>query len=655
MKCQECVAKLPYNIKTRIEAYWRKHQDLDKEQKDTPLSQLLIDPAMVQCVYTRLFRLERDLLKCIIQFMGYESFTLEQLEKRVSSSYSGAECRVALIRLQQKGIVFTYSKAWGEHIYMIPADTFPLWIQACFTPFHTSKKQTEITDLLSPEHANASFELLTLVSYTALNGLPLTQRGTVHKRHVQKLQQELVIQDGDFQVMDLKYAHQEIYPPAFAILLDIALRIGLLDHEAEAVTIQTDILQNWLKLSPQRSAQLSLLTFQETHMPQEIWLQLAWMSLWGLPIGEWILVKDLLRWMQTNQVFMPEEDLEQELIDRGFKPLAAMGWLDIGADAEGLKYFRLSVTQGETNIKQYNEHLYVQPDFEIMVPPHVPLAVHWELMLFADLIQRDQVSRYRLSQASVDRAYQQGRKSEDILSFLQSSSVKIPDNVNYSIEDWYQQFGRLSIEKVTLLKCKDKELADQLMEQAIFMQSIIEPLNELVFVVKADQLPALEKWLIRQGIARSEPQTEQPQQAYLKMEETARVADQLPSLQTDRKVRGLVYSRGAVHYYTSLDVIPAVEDVYPSMDQIPSLWLKALRPYHHSIRREMVEQALAYKALLKINKKGESVHFTPVQVTEKADGWAVRGLQNKKEITLFHQDWEEMQLILPGINDNNEV
>jgi hypothetical protein len=125
--------------------------------------------------------------------------------------------------------------------------------------------------------------------------------------------------------------------------------------------------------------------------------------------------------------------------------------------------------------------------------------------------------------------------------------------------------------------------------------------------------------------------------------------------QSDQKVKGLVYSKGSVHYYNPLDRIPTVQDIYPAMERIPSLWLQSPRAYHQSIRKEIIEQALAYKAFLNIKRNGQSVRFVPTKMMEERDSWAVQGLENRSEVILSSQDWEEMQLILPGINDNNEV
>ncbi len=655
MNSYECLAKLPGHIKDTVTSYWKQYGSPNDE---TSTEDLMNDKKTVQHVYAQLFGLERKVLNLILGTVGYSPFSQEQLEQHAAGRMSGAECKVALIRLQQKGIVFTFSKAWGEHIYIIPVDSFPLWTAAAFTPFNREVKNPDITEQLFHQHPGLTYDVLQLLSYGTLYELSLTQKGTLLKRHLQKLQASFMLKDAHLSGLALHYAHQETYPPAFAVIADLAFRLGLLMYETEALSINRTMLEQWLKLTVSEADRLILISFLETHVPQNIMVQHLWMNLWNVPKGEWISIQDYVSWLK-QQDFMNEGMLEPADAEKWLQPLSALGWIEIGKTGDQFTFFRVSSNLSDPHSDQRQhldepfEPMYVQPDYEVLVPPHVPLWMHWELLLISELLSRDQVSRYRLTKESIHRACEKGRSESSILDFLKRHSLMLPEHVEWSIKDWCSQFGQMTIQDVTLLRCKDRSVAELLKTQEQFRDSILEAISEVDFIIKAEHLEAFEKWLAKRSMTPVTQRKEERPKSYLQVNVDQQLTHST-RFTSDRQVKGLIYSKGAVHYYHSPDTLPDIADIYPSMDRIPALWLQSFRPYHHSVRKEMVEHALAYKALLKLNRNGKAVTFAPTQLSEQPDGWVVKGIEERRAVTLSPQEWQEMQLILPGINDNNE-
>ena len=89
--------------------------------------------------------------------------------------------------------------------------------------------------------------------------------------------------------------------------------------------------------------------------------------------------------------------------------LSGLGWLDLGENGEGELVFRWSVKpvfahqNGESRLGA-EELFYIQPDFEIIVPPEVSFRVRWELELYCENVAMDVMSIYRLSRASIAAA-----------------------------------------------------------------------------------------------------------------------------------------------------------------------------------------------------------------------------------------------------------
>ncbi|MNI99475.1 hypothetical protein D3C73_1585640 [compost metagenome] len=65
----------------------------------------------------------------------------------------------------------------------------------------------------------------------------------------------------------------------------------------------------------------------------------------------------------------------------------------------------------------------------------------------------------------------------------------------------------------------------------------------------------------------------------------------------------------------------------------------------------MILKALEWKACLKLRKSGADTVFIPIRLDGIRDDWAVTGFEQLSEVRISPDQWEEMQLILPGIND----
>jgi hypothetical protein len=114
--------------------------------------------------------------------------------------------------------------------------------------------------------------------------------------------------------------------------------------------------------------------------------------------------------------------------------------------------------------ESWDGHVYVQSNFEILVPCTVTPRVLWSIDAFADLQKPDQMMVYKLSRNSVYRAMLHSYMPGAIEAFLTThSKTPVAQNVSYSISHWGTSYGRIEFEETILLKCDTEELADELM------------------------------------------------------------------------------------------------------------------------------------------------------------------------------------------------
>jgi hypothetical protein len=97
--------------------------------------------------------------------------------------------------------------------------------------------------------------------------------------------------------------------------------------------------------------------------------------------------------------------------------------------------------------------------------------------------------------------------------------------------------------------------------------------------------------------------------------------------------------------------IPSRNDVYPSWQMFPPLWWKECRVYHTSTRKEIVQLAIEWKAVLKLCNEYNEWTMIPKQVQEHDKGWNLMGWVQSDFVTYSQDQWQSMQLILPGFDD----
>lgn len=612
--------------------------------------------------YQALLPLERKVLKLIIDKVGYKPFNLGQLEQNINSTIVGAELKLGLLHLRQKGIVFTLRKTWGEHVYMIPRDTFASWYRLFMEDsfnFNSLAKTDKEIELIHDSRSSMAHDVFYLLIYIAKNGLPITQKGTISKRHLQKIITKINVRDEDLQGMSLQYAGQELYPPSFAVIYDAALRLRLLQQEVERVVLHESFVPRWLKNSAEQMQESLYQMWTQLHIPSLTGVQHFTLILEQMPRGQWFLLDPILNYLVEDGM-IPKDSRQDFLItleEEWLNPLSGLGWIEKGKTKTHQVALRWTASQ-----EGGDQQFYIQPDFEILVPFTVPFKVLWELDCIAEHKQSDRVSRYLISKDSIQYAHEQGRSVKEIIQFLkQHSKYGIPENVELMVEQWGSQFGQVGISEVLLLSCRDQETAQSIVNHPL-CSPYITPIGKKDFIIAREHSSELLKNLDKYGFSpmKSIQTSENECVMYPKLGTNTEIlvnhSDEVGSTEVtelaNNKSQGLIYAKYAVNYYEWETKEPKLEEVYPRLEDVPAIWLNEYRDYHKSTRKELVEKAIEWKVYLKLNKQGETVQFTPMLLREYTNQqWKVQGMELSQEVWLSPEHWKEMQLILPGIND----
>jgi hypothetical protein len=670
MNCIDYIRRMPDSLSKEIR---RNELYAGKPYEGRSLTDILTLPHLLKTTYDSLYALEKRTLEVVIRHMGYELFDAPRLEKAALPTMSGAELKIGLIRLRQKGIVFTLRKAWGEQMFIVPYDTFPIWQQMVMPDLaKLADEGAKVKDENAVEiHRNAkrglAYDLFHMLSFIAKHELPLTQKGTIHKRHLQRLLEEIELDGEDLSGMQLSYAMQTEYTPQAAVVLDIALRLGLIEQSVHKIALSSAGLAGWLQNVPERQQALLYHLWLRLHTPQPVWMQHVATAMQTLPTGRWFETMPLVESVRAHQVHI-EVDNElalTQLAEQWIVPLAAGGWLEMGETSQGRQAFRwISDISAPSRMGHASElaretSFYIQPDYEIIVPPQVSFDVRWELECMADHIRTDRVSHYKITKESILRACENDRSVNDIIGFMNNhAKYGIPDNVRQSMEQWATQHGMVHFEEVTLLRCKDERIAAEVAVNPQCTPYIAAAVGKQDFIVAREQINEFMRILDKCGYTPKKQiavSGEKNKLSFPKFTSAATDDHQPISNHDERDIHadGLVYVKFAAHFYEMEPTIPQPEQMYPNLQQVPPMWLKEFRAYHVSTRRELIERAIEWKTYLKLRKDGADINFMPAFVKPGRDTWYVTGTDdsdNRKPVELSPLEWQEMQLILPGIN-----
>lgn len=611
--------------------------------------------------YDKLSHVEKRTLQLILITCGSRPFEWEQLNRQSGSTISGAELRIGLIGLRQQGVVFTFRKAWGEHVYTLALDQLGYWVKEALPGLDPNVEG--LNDISSKVESESSgrelaFEVLYLLSYIAKNELQLTQKGIPHKKQLMKLEEGLSLNQPLLARLKMKYSHQDVYSPGLALVMDAAMRLGLIEQEEQGFKLIKDKLGSWLSKPLGLQQQELYRLWTEIYTPLEVWQQLALAGMESLPERSWFPVSALMVWLSNYHQLPTAVSLEEAGVvwwEQGIEIFAEMGWVEVGHHSKWGNIFRWKLPVHEYGFEQEqvaihslkHDGFFVQPDFEIIVPPDIPFTVRWELECFCEIVRNDQVMVYLLTKDSVYRAYETGRDQEDLLQFLrQHAKFGVPDNVVMTIEQWSGQYGKVYFSETTLLRCLDEHIAKQVSSDPKLQSICISRIGTKDFIVASDKRRECMILLKKLGI-------------HLKMQPESEDAQSYPKfafhetliLQEHVRSKGMVYTNTTVQYYDMEKEFPEKEDAFPKLREIPAIWMKENRIYHASTKREMMERAIQLQTFVKLRANGVEWAFIPTAIREEHNQWSVLGSDYLEMKSLYPEDWEEMRFIIPGLNE----
>ncbi len=168
-----------------------------------------------------------------------------------------------------------------------------------------------------------------------------------------------------------------------------------------------------------------------------------------------------------------------DIAEQDGKP-TTMRLTTLGAKALGMK-----VTDEEVD---RSAPLIVNPDFEIILfPDGDSYDLITDIDRFAERTSSDSAYRYKLTEASIERAVAEGIEPSSLLRTLsENSRVDVPQNVIYSICQWAEKVKFVSHAQVSLVRGRNKEVIDRILHDKSLKPHVIERLSPTALLMAPD-------------------------------------------------------------------------------------------------------------------------------------------------------------------------
>ncbi|WP_413372541.1 helicase-associated domain-containing protein [Paenibacillus taichungensis] len=583
---------------------------------------------------------------------------------------SRAEAVMAFIALRHKGWIKAVRKSWGERLYYIPESLLSLLTiayaarvgQFAQQKLNVLQDEMKIDKSISSNEVqkvkivregkpDIAAELLHVLAWMvresqAQGGLPLTSKGTIHKKMVQRLSRMTVLGPEDFTELGIRYDHADVYPVHVALVIDLLLSLGLIEKVHNRMHVSFDRLYHWLTLS-------------WSSMHREIYS--VCMDRYGIAEPKLQHFRHQLlmfasqenEWLSIPVGTIDHDDLEESMESREsggssgsflthirgwLDVLAGLGYGEVGESVAGELLYRWQIDPGVllNFVDHVEEHagkntIFVQPDFEIMVPPDVTPQVRWNLDIGAELVSRDRMSIYRITKERIIAASEIGLTADVMINFLRRyAGSGVPEHVELAIQQWGQDADRLGMDAGQ--NVDQDESVDKVKKKDIW---IYESRSEL-----PEELNGIEsKAIADESIVGAD-----------EFKDGLEVQKELFYI---RGRVGLIQGDSKLHTYEQDHSITEQSGLFPGYGEIPEMWHNEWRGYHVSTARQIAAKAIEWQTKLGLKLDSNIVYVIPDQIQGHEDwtltGWSISedDTDPAERRTFSPNEWNQIRLIIP--------
>ncbi len=581
--------------------------------------------------------MEQDVIRLFLYQAAQGLLTKKQWD-RLTSQHQ-VRLTLGLTRLRRIGFILTVRKLWSEVGFVMPQEIREFLLSRLYSANLKEKTLVSIEpQALSYYTASGRgihLDLFGLLLFVRDHETPLTQKNTIHRRVLQKLEHRFSLREehvaGWFHTL-FSPAIKESYQPETAVILDLALRMGLLRIEQNRLLLVAERVAEWMDLPPtirwSREYQLML----DTYLPAEPWLE-AFAITMKQEFGEqWVEIDQVLMQLRTMGYELPVDALSV-LKEQWLHPLLGFGWIQLG-EREDRCYWRWNAFLRVESADGW----YVQPTGEMIVPPLVSLNKLWELGRLANISFDGEWIKATLDAQLVQQFMSQGSTWQEAVDFLQEGSAyPLPEEVAELLRRWSEKAKQIFLERLVRVRVAEPQLLDEMVQVPLlapYLRERISPTDVILSVEAEKELTAALRRCGYDVILSGADLQKQPP-AVLERNETSEDA-------------GLFTDHRQLAGYRVENIFPETEEGLGSLQSLPKMWTRHYQTYHPQTMRDLCRRAMELGLEVRIERKnGEEWQGIPQRVEVEMGYWILTMESNRKRKSCRLEEIGRAQIVLP--------
>ncbi|KQL49128.1 hypothetical protein AN963_04980 [Brevibacillus choshinensis] len=599
---------------------------------DQDLFTRLQDPNFLERVWDQSTEIEREVMKRFVIASTRGFFSKRSWERMVSSDQR--HMAVGLTRLRRLGIIMTVRKMWSEIGYLMPQEI-----------------REEITAYLLPEPSRAfvslsktlpyyitagrgiHLDLFGLLLFIRDNQVPVTQKGTIHRRMSLRIAAVLSLSDEHCAGLTLPPLDQEEREGlALTVALDLAMRLGLIHIENKVLSIRPQEVRRWMAQSPPDRWQQTYECVVQQYLSHGDWWEAFALLMRKVPLDRWSSLEEQMRMLEEAGFTLPT-DADKLIVEKWLHLLTGMGWIQLGIDGEERLFWRWNSLPHLTA----EEGWFVDPAGALTIPPLVPLLRVWEISRFCTLHFDGPLIRGEVQAKELQSFLASGRSEEQVIELLSSACAHpLPEALVESIHHWAKTARQIQIEPYYRVRTAHSGFIEEWKEIPDFqpfLSQIISPTDFLISLSQESKLVAL---LREYGY---EPQV------------LARTIDSLEP--TDNKIEvkapvGWFVVERPWDGYAMENTFPDPLEGMKEVASLPKMWTQHFQSYHPQSLRDLLKRASELQLEVELQQAGkDKLRGLPSEVRVEMGYWTVTLAQESGKARYRLDEIARVRIVVP--------
>ena len=419
----------------------------------------LSDRSYLSGMVDRLSVAGRDLLAMIVlsEDVGVSRETLDQRGMLASD-----QAHKSLLQLMRHGVVGATDGPRGSVRYRMPLECREALVERVYGDLLKQIPQQDGQDLVFPDEGHSIVrDIFSFLCCIHREQVRLTQKRTFRKRTLRGMMRR-------FEEPEPVPPGSDSLPPRLDGILRYCYERGLIENTGGLVHTAPPWL-DWLELSEfNRLTDLTVWWLGPTvarHSCTDMLLELLRRVPENEPFSQSGAFEFIFRY-----ALEPLPTHSARFISSLLDVLRWLGLIRVGVtpsgsrEAFGVTGLGRQILNGEESPAEYTPpHLFVQPNYEILIPREFDLKLRFQLERFATPVTTDRMIAYRITEETIYWGLEHGMTSEEILRFLdEHSSAPLAQNLRYFVSDVAERWGEIHFEDLFLLRTRSRELATEL-------------------------------------------------------------------------------------------------------------------------------------------------------------------------------------------------